>query len=177
MKKRNRGPSYRARQTFRQSLCFVVTISAARRPSATGSWLLWWLVKEMKHIRHPVSEVFQRTPASKRRKTAVKCAVETGGGKENVSRKDVEMIGKEPYLSRMWEYFLQERNRVKRFPGLADEKQEGLQGQWQQESPAREYLEQVKCCRDTGCNEPMTKKGFTALKNENWDVKTPSGKR
>ena len=38
-------------------------------------------------------EVFQQTPAGKRRKTAVKCAVETGGGKEGVSRKDVENDG------------------------------------------------------------------------------------
>ena len=37
-----------------------------------------------------MSEVFQQTPAGKRRKTAVNCAVETGGGKEGVSRKDVE---------------------------------------------------------------------------------------
>ena len=49
---------------------------------------------------------------------------------------------------------------------LADEeKQVGIQGQWQQEPPAREYLEQVKCCHDTDCNEPMMKKDFTALWN------------
>ena len=33
------------------------------------------------------------------------------------------------------------------------------------ESPAREYLEQVKCSHGTDCKEPMMKKGFTALKN------------
>ena len=78
------------------------------------------------------------------------------------------MMEKEPYLRGMWAYFLQERSRVKRFRELADEeKQAGMQGQWQQESPAREYLEQVKCCHDTDCNEPMMKKGFTALKNGN----------
>ena len=70
----------------------------------------------------------------------------------------------------MWEYFLQERSRVKRFRELADEeKQAGIQGQWQQESPAKEYLEQVKCCHDTDCNEPMMKKGFTALKEWTWE--------
>ena len=63
--------------------------------------------------------------------------------------------------------FLQERSRVKRFRELADEEEHaGIQGQWQQESPAREYLEQVKCCHDTDCNESMMKKGFTPLKNE-----------
>ena len=40
-----------------------------------------------------MSEVFQQTFAGKRRKAAVKCAVETGGGKECVSRKDVENDG------------------------------------------------------------------------------------
>ena len=62
------------------------------------------------------------------------------------------------------EYFLQERSRVKMFRELAEEeKQAGIQGQWQQESPAREYLERVKCSHDTDCNEPMMKKGFTAF--------------
>ena len=28
---------------------------------------------------------------------------------------------------------------------------------WQQESPAKEYLEQVRRCRDTDCNESMMK--------------------
>ena len=63
-------------------------------------------------------------------------------------------MGKEPYLRGMWEAFLQERSRVK---------SAGIQGQWQQESPAREYLEQVKCCHDTDCNEPMM------LKSGNWE--------
>ena len=77
------------------------------------------------------------------------------------------MIGKEPYLRGMWEYFSSEKSKAKKFRQLADEeRQAGIQGQRQQESPAREYLEQVKCCHDTDCNEPMTKKGFTALKNE-----------
>ena len=46
------------------------------------------------------------------------------------------------------------------------------------ESPAREYLEQVKCCHDTDCNESMMKKGFTALKMERGkNTQKPSGKR
>ena len=55
------------------------------------------------------------------------------------------MMGKDTHVRRMWEYFLQERNRVKRFREQAEkEKQAGIQGQWQLEPPAREYLEQVK---------------------------------
>ena len=80
------------------------------------------------------------------------------------------MLGKEPYVCGMWEYFVQERSTVKRFRELADEeKQARIQGQWQQESPAKEYLEQVKCCHDTDCIEPMMKNGFTALKNGTWE--------
>ena len=53
-----------------------------------------------------------------------------------------KMMGKEPYLRGMWEYFLQERTRVKKFRELADEeKQAGIQGQWQQESPANRQPE------------------------------------
>ena len=80
-----------------------------------------------------------------------------------------KMMEKEPYLRGMWEYFLQERSRVKRFRELVDEnRQAGIQGKRQQESPAREYLEQVKCCHDTDCNEPMMK-SFTALEDGNWE--------
>ena len=35
------------------------------------------------------------------------------------------------------------------------EKQEGIQGQWQRESLAEEYMEQVKCCKDTDCTRRM----------------------
>ena len=58
--------------------------------------------------------------------------------------------------------FSKKRSRVK------EDKQAGIQGQWQQESPAREYLEQMKCCHDTDCNESMMKKGFTFFKNGTW---------
>ena len=52
--------------------------------------------------------------------------------------KDVENDG-------MWEHFSCERSKAKKFRELADEeKQAGIQGQWQQESPAKEFLEQVK---------------------------------
>ena len=46
-----------------------------------------------------------------------------------------------------------------------EEKQVGIQGQWQLESPAREYLEQVKCCHDTYC----MKQAFLALKGGDWE--------
>ena len=55
------------------------------------------------------------------------------------------MMGKEQFTREMWEYFCQERSRVKKFREEAGkERQAGIQGQWQQESPAREYSELVK---------------------------------
>ena len=45
-----------------------------------------------------------------------------------------------------------------------EEKQAGIHGQWQQDSPAKEYLDQVKCCDDTDCNEPMMKKSLEKMK-------------
>ena len=41
----------------------------------------------------------------------------------------------------------------------------------------RQPQEQVKCCHDTDCNEPTTKKGFTALKNGNWEEYTDTRSR
>ena len=41
-----------------------------------------------------------------------------------------------------------------------EEKQAGIQGQWQLESPASDYLEQVKCCHDMDC----MKQAFLVLK-------------
>ena len=80
------------------------------------------------------------------------------------------MMEKEPYMCGMWERFSSERSKAEKFRQLADEeRQAGIQGQWQQESPAREYLKQVKCCHDTDCNESMMKKGFTALKGGDWE--------
>ena len=59
-------------------------------------------------------------------------------------------MGKEPYLRGMWEHFSSERSQANKFRQLADEeRQAAIQAQWQQESPTREYLEQVKCCHDT----------------------------
>ena len=63
-------------------------------------------------------------------------------------------MGKEQHVREMWEYFCQERARVRRFREQAEEeKQAGIQGQWQLESPAKEYSEQVKCREDIYCTE------------------------
>ena len=43
-----------------------------------------------------------------------------------------------------------------------------IQGQWQHESPAKEYLEQVKYCEDTDCTPRMMKQCFSAWTNGEW---------
>ena len=63
----------------------------------------------------------------------------------------------------MWEHVQAQRQKAKKFMKEAEkEKQEGTKGQWQLESPAREYLEKVNCGHDTDWNESKMKKGFTA---------------
>ena len=48
--------------------------------------------------------------------------------------------------------------RIKRFrEEVEEERQAGIQGQWQLEFPGREYLEQVKCCNDTDRTHRMMK--------------------
>ena len=53
--------------------------------------------------------------------------------------------------------------------GLLEEKHEGIQGQWPQESPAREVLEQVKKSADANCGPRMMRRGYLAMKNGSWE--------
>ena len=65
----------------------------------------------------------------------------------------------------MSEYFSHERVKAKQFLKDAEnEKQEGTQSPWQRESPAKEYLEQVKSSADTDCTPKMMKYGYFASK-------------
>ena len=50
----------------------------------------------------------------------------------------------------------------------AREKQEGIQGQWQQESFFREILEQTRRNEDTGCSSEVMRKGFVATRDSMW---------
>ena len=78
----------------------------------------------------------------------------------------MENVGKR---REMWEYYCRERSRVKKLREDAEkERNEGIQGQWS-ESPAKEYLEHVKCFKDTDCTPKMMKHAFIALKGGNWE--------
>ena len=81
-----------------------------------------------------------------------------------------KVMGNEQFLRGMWEYFTLKRADAKKI--LEDdsrEKQEGKQGQWQQESPFKEVLEQVKRSADTGCGPQMMRRGYLAMKNGSWE--------
>ena len=69
----------------------------------------------------------------------------------------------------MWEYFCRETYRVKRFRELKKKSSQEYMGQWQLESPAKEYLEQVKCFDDTDCTHRVKKQGFVAQKSGDWE--------
>ena len=74
------------------------------------------------------------------------------------------MLGKDQLKQRMWEYLSIERLKAKKFVKDAEKvKEEGIQCQWQQESPAKEYLEQVKCCPDTDGTPKMMNFGYFAF--------------
>ena len=69
-----------------------------------------------------------------------------------------KMFGKDQFLQGMWEYFSQERAKAKKFLEDAEkERHEGIQGEWQQESPSKEVLEQVRRSPDTDCTPKMMK--------------------
>ena len=84
-------------------------------------------------------------------------------------------MGNLQFIRGMWEYFTLERAEVRK--KASREKQEGIQGQWQQESPFREVLEQVKKSADADCGPQMMRRGYLAVKNCSWeDFKKDTGK-
>ena len=66
------------------------------------------------------------------------------------------------WIRGVWEYFALERAEVKKIPADASrEYQEGIQGQWQQESPFGEVLEQVQGNAEIDCGSQMMRRGST----------------
>ena len=52
--------------------------------------------------------------------------------------------------------------------GRSSEKQERIQGQWQQEPPFREVLERVKRSADADCGPQTMRRGYFAMNNRSW---------
>ena len=81
-----------------------------------------------------------------------------------------KIIGNEQFLNGMWEYFTLKRAEAKRIrEDAARERQEGIQGQWQQESPVREVLEQSRGNVGMGCGAQMMRKGSFATRDGSWE--------
>ena len=81
-----------------------------------------------------------------------------------------KMLGKDQVFQGMWECFSLERRKRKKFLWDAEkEKQEGIQVQRQQESPAKECLEEVKSSADTDCTSRLMRYGYCALKDGDWE--------
>ena len=74
------------------------------------------------------------------------------------------------FLRGMRDYFTLERAGARKIPAdAAQEKQEGKQGQWQQESPFKEVLEQVKRSADTECGSRAMRLAHAAMKHGTWE--------
>ena len=69
---------------------------------------------------------------------------ERGCGKEGSSEQAVEVFGSEQYLSGVGVFHSHKGWARKILADAANEKQKGMQGQWQLESPFKEVLEEVK---------------------------------
>ena len=58
-----------------------------------------------------------------------------------------KITGHEQFINVVWEYFTLNRAEAKKIlKDAVREGQEGIQGQWQQESPFREVLESTMTC-------------------------------
>ena len=81
-----------------------------------------------------------------------------------------KMLGKDQFVQRECgsTSLLKERKRKSFERDAEKEKQEGIQGQWQQESPAKEFLDQVQSA-DTDCTHTMMRFGDYALKDGDWE--------
>ena len=79
------------------------------------------------------------------------------------------VMGGEHFIRGMWEYFTLKRAVAKRIrDDAAREKQERIQGQWQQESLFREMLEHRRN-EDIGCSSEVMRKGCFAIRDSRWE--------
>ena len=75
----------------------------------------------------------------------------------------------EQFSRGMWEYFTLKAEVKKILENASRERHEGIQGQWQQESPFREVLEQVRGNVDLGCGAQMVRTGSIAMRDGSWE--------
>ena len=82
-----------------------------------------------------------------------------------------KVFGSEQFRCGMWEYFTLKRAGARKIlADAAQEKQEGKQGQWQQESHFKEVLEQVTRSVDTDCGLQTMRRAYILHRNESWQL-------
>ena len=70
----------------------------------------------------------------------------------------------------MWEYFTIKRARAKKvLADAAKEDHEGIQGQWQQEPPFKEVLEQIQRHPNMDCDAYMMRRAYYPERSGKWE--------
>ena len=94
--------------------------------------------------------------------------MDCSSGKESASRNNLDNHGKRAIHAWYVGVFDSQRAEAKRIrDDPAREKQEGIQGQWQLDSPFREILEQASRNEDMGCSSVMRKVNI-AVRDSRW---------
>ena len=115
-------------------------------------------------------KLYNESLKAKGEKNTDKLAVERVREAKSAPWKALENDGKRTIRAGNVGILFAKKEKAKRFREQAEEeKQAGTRGQWQLESPATEYLEQVKSCSDTGLYAKHDEAGFVALKSGDWE--------
>ena len=78
-------------------------------------------------------------------------------------------MGNEQFTRGTWSISLLKRAEAKRIrDDAAREKQEGIQGQWQRESPVRKILEHARRNEDVGCRAEIMRRSYHAMRDSRW---------
>ena len=148
---------------------------AVKKRSGTGRMRRWWLKKKggEKPTITLCQAVLQRADGARRQAEVEFVAPESSRGKESK-----HIVGE---CGNLWEmsnfqvkcgsiFTLKRAEAKKILEDAAREKQEGTQGQWQQEAPSREILEQVSRKCGYGMRRPNEcGKSSTAIRGGSWE--------
>ena len=97
--------------------------------------------------------------------------MERSCGKEGSSWQVMEYLRKRTISARNVRVVHSQKgmDKKERIADAAQEKQQGIQCQWQQESPNKDVLEQVTRNADTDCNAQTMRRAYNAQKSGNWE--------
>ena len=115
------------------------TIAAVKKLSDAGSSRRWWLKKVVKSTQSICVSCAATSRCAARQAEVEFVAMEGSRGKESTSRRMSKGVGNGQCKNGMWEYFTLKRAETKKIlEDAARERQEGIQGQRQQEPPPSE---------------------------------------